>query len=64
MINPDDIKLWPMTMDVRGDRSHTEYVDSLAKWIVNNVIGFKLSYDSFRMLIDYAEENHDRLNEG
>lgn len=61
-VKPSDIKLYPMTMDVRGERTHEQYVDAMAKWLVSEVIGYRLDYAELRKLVDYAEQNHDRLN--
>lgn len=62
MIDAKDIKLYPMTADVTGRRTHQEYVDEMASMLVGIVIGYRLDYGTFRKLLDYAEENHERLN--
>ncbi len=62
MITANDIKLYPMTVDVIGARTHEEYVDNMASMIVSMVVGYRLDYSELRKLIDYSEQNHARLN--
>ncbi len=62
MIKPEQILLYPMTNDVLGRRTHAQYVDDMATMFVRMVTGYRLDYDTQRLLLQYAEENHDRLN--
>jgi hypothetical protein len=57
------VQLYPMTQDVMGQRSYNEYLDSMARMIVNLSIGYRIDYKELRKLIDYAEANHSRLNQ-
>ena len=59
---PEDIRLYPMTQDVYGERTHEQYVDSMAAAIIAAVCDYRLEYKEFRKLLDYAEWHHDRLN--
>ena len=61
-VQADDITLYPMTMDVRGLRTHEEYVDAMAKMIVDMVIDYRIDYPQLQLLVHYAEDNHYRLN--
>ena len=56
-----DIRLYPMTMDVTGKRTHQQYVDEMAKMLINIHCNYRLEWEDFRKLIDYAEQNYERL---
>ena len=57
MIAINDIKLYPMTMDIYGSRTHQAYVDSLADFIENELyFGRRIDFATMRQLIDYTEQ--------
>lgn len=62
MIKPEQIHLYPMNDDVYGRRTHAQYVDDMATLFVRIVTGYRIDYDVQRQLIQYAEENHEKLN--
>lgn len=58
----DDIKLYPMTQDVLGQRTHQEYVDQTARFIIHElIIDRRIDFYSLKQLVNYAEQNQDRL---
>lgn len=64
MIHPNDISLYLMNEDVSGKRHYYDYVDQMAKMIVDIVVNYRIDYPELRKLVEYAEENHSRLNTG
>lgn len=64
MITPDMIKLYPMSMDVNGSRTHEEYVDTMAKIFVDLYYDYRLDYSAMQLLVMYAEQEHERLSKG
>lgn len=62
MIKAEDIRLYPMTIDVTGRRTHEQYVDDMASIFVRIVTGYRLDFETQRQLIDYAEQHYKRLN--
>lgn len=61
-MDANSIKLYPMTQDVSGKRTHEQYVDQMASMIVRMVIDYRLDYSDLKALVIYAEQNHERLN--
>lgn len=65
MINIDHIKLYPMTQDVKGQRTHQQYVDSMALMLHELKMGYRLDNDTILQLLEYGDqigwkELHDR----
>lgn len=54
MITPEDIRLYPMTQDVTGQRTHEEYVNSMANMVLNLMIDYRLDPDTLYKLALYA----------
>lgn len=62
MLRPEDIELYPMNLDVQGKRTHGEYVDDMASWLVREMIGYRITPPNMIKLVQYADENWERLN--
>jgi hypothetical protein len=63
VLRAKDIKLYPSTALVNGNITYEEYVDSMARCLLREmVIDRRVDYSELRKLVDYAEQNHERLN--
>lgn len=56
MINAEDIKLYPMTMDVLGKRTHQEYVDSMSNKIKELYYDYRMDFEDIYKLVEYTEQ--------
>lgn len=57
----EDISLYPMTMDIKGQRTHQEYVDSMALMFLEIMSSYRLDADTVNVLALYAEQEAQRL---
>lgn len=61
-INDKDISLYPMTMDIYGERTHAEYVDSMAAMLMRIMRDYRVTPETMVQLVQYADENWERLS--
>lgn len=56
MISAEDIKLYPMTMDLSGKRTHQEYVDSMSNKIKELYYDYRMEFEDIYKLVKYTEQ--------
>ena len=59
MVRPEDIRLYPMTMDVRGQRTHEEYVNEMADMMERIHCDYRIEWDTFHQLVTYAQQRRE-----
>lgn len=62
-IKAEDIRLYPMTMDVNGQRTHQEYVDSMANKIREIYYDYRMEFEDIIKLVHYTEQKVKEANE-
>jgi chromosome condensin MukBEF MukE localization factor len=56
-ISHEDIKLYPMTQDVSGMRTHKEYVETMARMVGDIMCGYRLDPETLHQLAIYYTQN-------
>lgn len=56
MINPSDIKLHPMTCDIKGQRTHEQYVKDMARMFDIIKMDYRLDDWTIVQLLEYAQQ--------
>lgn len=57
MIKPENIRLYPMTQDVMGKRTHEEYVNVMANKIGELYYDYRMEFEDIHKLVEYVEQN-------
>lgn len=64
MIKPEDIRLYPMTQDVMGKRTHKQYVDQMAAKVAELYYDYRIDFEDIHKLVDYVKQRQEATHHG